>query len=275
MAKILVLGSNGMLGSDLVGALRSRSHQVTPFDKKSLDITNKSQVLDALLSDPAIVINCAAYTDVDMAETAKKECYAVNVIGVRNIVNACGKINVPLIQISTDYVFRGTRQGYYEDDTPSPINYYGETKYLGEQIVRETLEKYHIVRTSWSFGKNGDNFVEKIVRASGNRKSIEVVSDQFGCPTYTQDLSLGIVNLIEQSKPSGIYHMTNSNPCSRFEFAVEIVRLSGNSCEVIPIPGSKLNTAAKRPDNSILYNSKSYPMRGWKSALKEYMGSRK
>ncbi|RMF54314.1 dTDP-4-dehydrorhamnose reductase [Candidatus Woesearchaeota archaeon] len=276
MRKILVLGASGMLGNDLMKAFADLN--LTGWSSKNIDITNEKQVNERLSKlNPGIVINAAAYTDVDGCETNKEAAMKINGKAVGYIAKACKKTNSILVHISTDYVFDGNKQdGYKEDDDPNPINVYGASKLLGEQSLIKNMNKYYLVRTSWLFGVNGKNFVETILRLAGEKNEINVVDDQFGSPTYTLDLANEIRKLIESEKDFGIYHVTNSGHCSWYEFAKEIVKLSCNNCKINPIPTEKYPLPAKRPKCSILLNTKlNTGMRHWKDALKDYMEVRK
>lgn len=269
--KVLVIGSKGMLGTDLIKELSKNEYEVFGWDVQDIDITKEEDMLKIEKENPDIIINCAAYTQVDGAETEKKICYAVNVKGVKNLVNLSKKLDVPLIQISTDYVFNGQKQGYDEDYKKDPINYYGITKSEGEDLIINNLKKYYIIRTSWLFGKNGKNFVETITRLCKEKDEIKVVNDQIGCPTYTKDLSKGIINIIKNKKDYGIYHITNSDKCSWFEFAEEIAGLQKLDCLIKSCTTEEFPRPAKRPKFSILNNSKTEKLRSWKEALKEYI----
>jgi len=201
---------------------------------------------------PDVVIHCAAYTAVDKAEDERDLCYAVNVLGTKNIVEACKELDAKMVYISTDYVFDGEKEEPYEvTDTPNPVNYYGYTKYLGEEAVKNNLEKYFIVRISWVFGKNGNNFVKTMLRLGQERKEIKVVCDQIGSPTYTFDLAKLLCDMIQTDK-YGIYHATNEGYCSWYEFACEIFKIAGMDVKVIPIKSEEYSTRAKRPRNSRL-----------------------
>ncbi len=260
-----------MLGIDLTKELLKRSYDVVGWDFEDIDITKKEEMEKIINENPDIIINCAAYTNVDLAETEKEKCYAVNVIGVKNLVDICGKSRIVLVQISTDYVFDGEKEGYDEDEGKNPINYYGETKAEGENYIIENVEKYYLIRTSWLFGKNGKNFIETIKNLCNEKEEINVVNDQIGSPTYTKDLSKGIINIIKNKKEFGIYHLTNSGKCSWFEFAKEIAKIKGFDCEINPCTTEEFPRPAKRPKFSVLNNNKIEKLRSWKEALKEYL----
>lgn len=271
--KVLVTGSNGMLGQDLCPILDDEGYEVIETNRKTLDITdidNCKRVIQKYMPD--IVIHLGAYTDVDRAETEPDKAYKVNVEGTKNIVHACKSADSKLIYISTDYIFDGEKEGEYTvKDKPNPINTYGKTKYLGE-LETEKYEKHYIIRTSWLFGHHGNNFVEKILIAAKNKKELYVADDQKGCPTWTVELSEGIVKLIEDEKPYGIYNICSKGEISRYEFAKKILKMQGINTEVIPIKSSEIKNAAKRPKNSIMKDDGFCG--NFETALKEYMDLR-
>jgi dTDP-4-dehydrorhamnose reductase len=272
--KILIIGSKGMLGTDLIDELSRTNYEVLGWDLQDIDITNAEDMSKIEKENPDIIINCAGYTNVDKAETEKDKCYAVNVTGVKNLVKVCKSNGIILIQISTDYVFNGEKESYNEDDDKKgALNYYGKTKSDGEDLIIQNLDKYYIIRTSWLFGKNGKNFVDTIIKLCNEKDEIRVVNDQIGSPTYTKDLSKGIINLIKNidKYKYGIYHITNSNICSWFEFANEIKKLKQLNCEIKPCLTEEFPTPAKRPKFSVLNNNKTEKLRSWKSALREYL----
>ncbi len=266
--KILILGAKGMLGNDLVKTFSEE--ELTAWDVNDLDITDEKAVDEKISTlQPEIVINAAAYTDVDGAESNKELCFKINAYAVGNIAKACSKINASLVHISTDYIFDGKKEGYSEDDVQNPIGVYGASKALSEKLILENTDKYFIVRTSWLYGVNGKNFVETMLRLGKEKDSIDVVNDQFGCPTYTKDLALKIKEIIE--KPFGIYHVTNDASCSWYDFAKKIFELSGMKTKVNPVTTDKFPRPAQRPKFSILLSTKISKPRNWEDALKEYL----
>jgi len=285
MKTILVTGADGMLGYDLVRRLRKSSYPVLPSTISSMDITKPDQVKKTLLSlRPDVVIHTAAYTAVDKAETEQDLCMAVNFEGTRNISQICREIEAELIYISTDYVFDGTKETpYVETDVPHPLNVYGQSKYLGEQVVMSQVEKYKICRSSWLiglYGIGGSNFLEKIFQAAQAGKILRVVSDQIGRPTFTFDLALALKRFL--SLPEyGIFHVANSGSCSWYELAKTALEMRGGpDAEIIPIPSTQYQCAARRPLNSILDCSRLArlgitPLRPWQNALKDYLSRRK
>jgi len=264
--KIIVIGANGMLGSDLISIIPAIS-----FPKTLFDITDDGSYNQLNQLNPDIIINCAAYTAVDNAENDKDKCSKVNTEGVRKLVEYCKNKNIILVQISTDYVFDGEKNGYDEDDKKNPLNFYGKTKADAEDIITSNLTNYYIIRTSWLFGKNGSNFIKKIFKLSNEREELKIVYDQIGSPTYTKDLANAIYKLIKLEKNFGIYHITNSGTCSWFEFAKEILAQEKSKCTLIPISLNEYITPAKRPKYSVLLNHKFDELRSWKEALNDYL----
>ena len=216
--KILITGAYGMLGSDLREVLKN--FELICTGSKDLDITDEEGVMDFINEHcPDLVINAAAYTAVDDCETHYDEAYAVNAIGPKNLAMACNKINVPLIHISTDYVFEGSkRTPLIESDKLGPKSAYGKTKLAGEKFIQEKTEKYFILRTSWLYGLHGKNFVSTMLDLAESHDEITVVDDQIGSPTYSLDLAVAITNLLHSDK-YGIYHVTNEGECSWYEFS--------------------------------------------------------
>lgn len=268
--KVVIFGANGMLGTDLVKTFKY--HDVYAFSKVQADITNEKAVFDEINKiNPSIVINSAAYTDVDGCEKSKRHAFNVNGKGVKIIAEVCKRSNTPLLHISTDYVFDGKKKSYKENDKANPINIYGKSKALGEEYLTETLERYYLIRTSWLFGRHGKNFVDTILRIANEKKELEVVNDQFGRPTYTKDLAKKIKEIVEAKKPFGIYHITNSGTCTWFQFAKKIIKFAKLDNKVKPITSKDLQKPAKRPKYSVLLNTKLPPLRHWHSALKDYM----
>jgi len=270
-----------MLGSDLTAEGQKQGYDVIALTHAELDITKASLVKEAFDTyHPQVVINCAAYTKVDEAEENRNLALAVNALGVRNLALACRETNAVLVQISTDYVFDGTKDkpwGIY--DLPNPINTYGESKYLGECFLKTIGENYFIVRTSWLFGKAGPNFVKTMLKLALAKNTIKVVDDQIGCPTYTADLAKAILDLVN-TKAYGIYHITNQGAVSWYEFAKAIFALSGTKVELLPIDSSKYPTLAKRPKNSVLdpfplEETIGYLLPSWSDALQRYLANEK
>jgi dTDP-4-dehydrorhamnose reductase len=253
--KILVTGAKGMLGTDLVRILEEHSHKVFATDIEELDIT-QFESLKKMASDisPNVIINCAAYTDVDKAEEEPDKAFLINGIDVRNLALVCKDLDIDLCHISTDYVFDGTKERpYTPSDLPNPINAYGYSKLAGEKYIQWIWSRFYIIRTSWLYGKYGKNFVYTILNQAKKQKELRVVDDQIGSPTWTVTLARVIAKLIQTQK-YGIYHVTDKteNGISWYQFACEIVRLSGLDIKVIPIKAKDYPHRAKRPKNSVL-----------------------
>lgn len=274
--KVLVTGANGQLGYDVVKALQKQNIECYGATRKDFDITDFRSTDTFIINYmPDAVIHCAAYTAVDKAEDEQGLCHLVNTSATENIAEICKKINAKLLYISTDYVFNGTKDGFYEvDDETSPVNIYGKSKLLGEEAVKKILKKYFIVRISWVFGKHGNNFVKTMMRLGKELKEINVVSDQYGSPTYTADLSLLLVEMIKTEK-YGIYHATNEGVCSWAEFAEEIFKIAKMDVNVNYITTAEYRTRAKRPLNSKLSKKRIkenfYELPNWKSSLQMFI----
>lgn len=251
--RILVTGVTGQLGYDVVRCLKERRMECVGTGSSDFDLTDADAVREYLLRyRPDIVIHCAGYTNVNQAEQEQELCRAVNVDGTRAIALACRELDAGMVYISTDYVFPGDGTQFYEtDDRKNPQCVYGRTKYEGEQAVQGILEKYVIVRVSWMFGANGDNFVKTMLRLGRMRQEIRVVDDQVGSPSYTKDIAPVLCDIAVSAK-YGVYHLTNEGVCSWAEFTQEIFRQAGIGAKVIPIPSREYPTPAKRPLNSRL-----------------------
>jgi dTDP-4-dehydrorhamnose reductase len=279
--KTLVTGSAGMLAKDLIPCLLKMSHEVLAPPEDELDITNLGVVKHAVDEfAPDLIINCAAYTNVDEAEKQEHQALMVNGLGVQNLCILCQEHDIPLVHFSTDYVFDGTKPSPYTIyDETNPINAYGRSKLLGEKYILWLLSKFYLFRTSWLFGLHGKNFIETMLEIGQRQKQVSVVTDQKGCPTWTRHLAEATVALIETGR-YGIYHVTNSEATTWFDFTKEIFRLAGMSTEVLPITSEQFPRPAKRPSNSVLdpFPLKEVVGRGmpsWKVALKEYLSQRK
>jgi len=279
--KVLLTGAEGMLAKDITPYLSQRGHEVLALPHSKLDISDLETVKDTANSfEPDLIINCAAYTKVDEAEREEHRALMINGFGVHNLCLICQERDIPLVHFSTDYVFDGAKESPYTIyDEPNPISAYGRSKLLGEKNVLWLLSKFYLIRTSWLFGLYGKNFIETMLELGRKQKQISVVNDQKGCPTWTQQLAQAVVDLIE-TKRYGVYHITNSEPTTWFDFAGEILHLSNMDIEVLPITSDKFPRPAKRPQNSVL---DSFPlsqvigreMPSWREALKEYLSQRK
>lgn len=256
--KVLVTGVKGQLGYDVVRELEKRGHEAVGVDIEEMDITKEDEVSRVMKSAaPDAVIHCSAYTAVDRAEEDLETCRRVNADGTANIATMCAEMGCKLLYLSTDYIFSGDGERPWEpDDEPSPLNVYGQMKYEGEQAVKAKLDKYFIVRISWVFGINGNNFIKTMLRLGKENGAVKVVSDQIGSPTYTADLAVLLTDMIE-SEAYGEYHATNEGLCSWYEFAKEIFRAAGmNDVTVTPVSTGEFPAKAKRPLNSRMSKEK-------------------
>jgi dTDP-4-dehydrorhamnose reductase len=278
--RILVTGSQGMLARALIPCLTSE-YEVVGVDIDEADVSQFEKIKKVVLeAEPKVVIHLAAFTAVDECETQPEKAFLVNAIGTQNVALVCGKLDIPIVYLSTDYVFDGQKsEPYIEFDPPHPLNIYGQSKLAGENYVTQLLSKYYIIRTSWLYGEGGKNFVDTIINYAQQGKELRVVSDQVGTPTYTYDLALEIVKLIK-SERFGVYHVSNNGTVSWYEFACEILRLAQIPREVTPISSEELTRAAKRPPYSVLRNYclellGQDTIRNWREALKTYIKRQK
>ena len=298
--KVFVTGVAGQLGHDVMNELASRGYTgvgtdlaesysgiqdgtyVTMAEYVSLDITNKEAVMNTIKSvKPDVVVHCAAWTAVDLAEDEDKQAKvkAINVDGTQNIADACKEVDAKMVYISTDYVFDGQGTEPWTPDCKDykPLNVYGQTKLGGELAVSNTLSKYFIVRIAWVFGKNGNNFIKTMLNVGKKFDTLRVVNDQIGTPTYTYDLARLLVDMIETDK-YGYYHATNEGGyISWYDFACEIFKQAGYTNKVIPVTTAEYGLSkAARPFNSRLDKSKLVengfkPLPTWQDALKRYL----
>lgn len=275
--KVFVTGVKGQLGYDVVNELEKRGLEAVGVDIQEMDITDAESVNKVIgEAAPDAVIHCAAYTAVDAAEDNEEICRKVNADGTQNIANMCKKLDIPMIYISTDYVFDGQgERPWMPDDERAPLNVYGQTKYEGELAIQNTLEKYFIVRIAWVFGINGKNFIKTMLNLGRTRDHLTVVNDQYGSPTYTYDLARLLVDMIQTDK-YGIYHATNEGICTWYEFACEIFRQAGIAVNVTPVTADQYPAKAKRPSNSRMSKDKLEEngferLPAWQDALGRYL----
>lgn len=279
--KVLVTGINGQLGYDVVKELQKRKIEYIAAGRSEFDITDFDATRKFIKeSMPDVVIHCAAYTAVDLAEDETEKAFAVNAEGTKFIAEACREIDAKMIYISTDYVFNGKGDKPYEvDDEKGPLGIYGKSKLKGEEYVLDILKKYFIVRISWVFGINGKNFIKTMLRVGKDRDEVSVVSDQIGSPTYTADLAVLLCDMAETDK-YGTYHATNEGYCSWAEFAEKIFEIAGYKTKVKFISSDEYPSRAKRPMNSRL-SKKSLDEEGfsrlpaWEDALERYINELK
>ena len=275
--KILITGSNGQLGSELINFAKANNISAVGIDIDDCDITNLEAVKTVFGEiKPDCVIHCAAYTAVDKAESNKELCLAINKTGTENIAKVCKDIEAKLIYISTDYVFQGEGIAQYKpDDETDPINFYGESKLLGELAVKEYLTDYFIVRISWVFGLGGGNFVKTMLSLADSKSELNVVGDQIGSPTYCGDLAPLLFDMSKSNK-YGIYHATNEGFCSWALFADFAIKTAGKECYINPINTEEYPTPAVRPKNSKMSKEKLTEngfskLPTWKSAVERYI----
>lgn len=273
--KILILGAKGMLGHELEKVFSDEGkYEITLWDREELDITDQEAV-DIKLKElsPQVIINAAAYTAVDKAESDADLVYKINSYAVGYLASVAKGINALFIHFSTDYVFDGENHlGYKEDFAiKNPQTVYGKSKKLAEQMIEDVNPHYFIIRTQWLFGASGNNFIETMLRLAGEGKELKVVNDQFGSPTYAKDLAEKVREMIEGNLSSGIYHVTNSNTCNWYDFALEIFKLAGVNPTVKAVKSEEFAAAAKRPTYSMLINTKLPPLRSWQEALRAYL----
>ncbi len=275
--RVLVTGAKGQLGTDVMDELAGRGLEGIGVDIDEMDITDGEAVMKVIGDAGAdAVIHCAAYTAVDAAEDNEELCRAVNAGGTENVAKACASLDIPMMYISTDYVFDGEGIRPWEpDDERHPINVYGQTKYEGELAVERLLSKYFIVRISWVFGLNGKNFVKTMLELAKTRDQLNVVADQVGSPTYTPDLAKLLVDMIQTDR-YGRYHATNSGLCTWHEFAEEIFLQKGMIMKIEPVTSEEFPAKAKRPHNSRMSKSKLTQsgfelLPPWQDALKRYL----
>jgi len=278
--KIVLIGANGQLGSDLVRTVPSNV-KLIPLTRNELNVTVKAQVENVITEiKPDIVLNTSAYIKVDLAEDEVEEAFRINTSGVKNLVDICQKTGAVLVHISTDYVFDGKKikikEPYYEDDIPNPINIYGLSKYAGELIVKNCLEKYYIVRSSSLYGVAGasgkrGNFPYTILRKAKAGEKLRVVDDIYMVPTHTLDLAEGIWRLIIEEHLYGIYHITHTGYCSWYEFAKKILEFAGMNAEVEPVKHTEFPTKARRPLWSVLGTKKEIKLCPWEEGLERFI----
>lgn len=290
--KILITGANGQLGTELQRVLREMHAEIGPLpaeyqdaevvalDSEGLNITDESAVASELAKGYDIVINAAAYTNVDGCESNFEAADAVNHMGPANLARSCEEHGIKLVQVSTDYVFPGNEEGErVETDPVGPISAYGRTKLAGEEAVKELCSRYFIVRTAWLYGYKGKNFAKTMIRLAKKFGKISVVADQFGNPTNANDLAYEILKLA-LTQEYGVYHCTNNGTCSWFDFACAVVDLAGIPCEKEPLTSAQYKErfpqSADRPHFSSLKNAHleatiGDEMRPWEEAVKTYM----
>lgn len=272
-----------MLGSMLVKILHE--WDVTAWDRKELDVTDEAEVREKIMTlrqaqgnDDFVIINAAAWTDVDGAEDPGKRaiCFAVNETAVRHLAEVVKELDVTLVHYSTDYVFPGDRKtGYSEDDPPGPaVNIYGQSKLAGERALKEIGPKFYLIRTAWLYGAGGKNFVDTMLKLGREKNHLDIVSDQHGSPTFTKDVAEATKTLLEEKYAFGIYHAVNFGETTWSGFARKIFEISRMNVEVRPISSEQFQRLAKRPRYGILQNTRGPKLRHWQDALADYLRNR-
>jgi dTDP-4-dehydrorhamnose reductase len=276
MKKFLIIGAGGQLGKEFVRVLSSKGIDFVDLERKDLDITNFEKVYKTLKEiKPSIVINCSAYNQVDLAETETSQAFCTNAIGPYNLAIVCKEINAKLIHYSTDYIFDGTKIGFYtEEDQPNPLNEYGKSKLFGELFIQKVLENYLIFRVSWVYGKGAQNFLYKLEEWGKKQEVLKIVIDEFSVPTSTKTIVEVTLKALNAGL-SGLYHLTNSGYASRYEWAKEYFKLKGINKLIYPALQTDFNLPAKRPKWSVMSNEKisqdlGITIKEWKEELKSF-----
>ena len=269
--RVLLTGAGGQLGLQLAAMLPERGHEVVALGRQELDVADPEAAEGAIEEHaPEVVVNAAAYTNVDGCEEAMDLAHSVNALGPRNLAQACERQGCELLHVSTNYVFDGRGERPYEPfDLPNPISAYGRTKLAGEEHVMRLTNRWYVVRSAGVYGR-GHNFVRTMLRVAGERDLLKVKDDEFISPTYARDLAEGIAGIVEDGR-YGLYHLTNAGSCSWYEFTREIFRLAEIETEVVPIPGSEYPSPAARPANGVLSSVGSPKLRHWSEALADYL----
>lgn len=277
--RTLILGAGGQLGRDLVAAFQPTG-EVRGYTRDQVDITSEDAVYRVVEQfPPDLIVNAAAYTNVDAAEDDLERAFMVNEAGARHVAELAEYRGVPVVHFSTDYVFGNAKLTPYEVTDPlSPLGVYGKSKAAGEAAVRKACPQHYIVRTAWLYGPGGNNFVEKILRAAAARPALRVVEDEVGCPTHTHDLAEAARHLV-RTQHYGTYHVVNSGACSRYEQARAIMELAGLTTKVEPCASSEFPSKAERPHYSVLSTvayeqATGQAVRPWRDALAHYLKRR-
>jgi dTDP-4-dehydrorhamnose reductase len=275
--KLLITGAAGMLGRDVMLAAGNAGHDVVGFGRAELDVADVAGLEKKFdLERPDVVINCAAWTDVDGAEESEQAAFAVNGTGAGNVAAAAAAVGASVVYVSSDYVFDGAKGApYVESDQPAPLSAYGRTKLAGEEATVAANKRHFVVRSAWLFGIGGANFVETMLRLAASGNEVLVVRDQVGSPTYTWHLAYGIVRLIEGIE-FGIHHMAAAGQCSWYEFAREIFEQAKVECKVLSITTEEFGRPAPRPPFSALTSQREHAIRlpSWQDGLAGYLAQR-
>jgi dTDP-4-dehydrorhamnose reductase len=278
--KVLIIGSRGTLGQELVKAFNDNKNEVVAWDKNECDITDKKEIQGKIFSlHPELLINAVAYNDVDGAEKEPEKANLINGSAVGFLAEIAEKLGILMVHYSSDYVFRGDKiEGYNEEDTPDPQSVYAKSKFLGERELRNNCSKFYLIRLSRLFGKIGSgdgvkkSFVDKMIELSSDKKELKVIDEELSSPTYAPDLAKLTLYTIKKQFPFGIYHEANSGACTWYGFAQEIFQILGKSDIILkPVKAEDFPRPAARPRYSILLNTKLPKQRPWQEALKEYL----
>ncbi|RJO59323.1 dTDP-4-dehydrorhamnose reductase [Candidatus Parcubacteria bacterium] len=280
MKKVLVIGAKGMLGQEIVRVFGDTGNfEVMAWDRSNIDITDFQQVQNKIPAiKPAILINCAAYNNVDGAEVEADAAYLLNAKAVENLAKVCKFTGITFVHYSTDYVFSGRESaGYAEDAKPDPQSVYAKSKFAGEKAVQGVDGNFYLIRLSRLFGKPAESakakksFVDIMLNLARTKSEIEVVDEEYASPTYATDLAKATLDILKFQSPFGIYHRTNDGACTWFEFAKEIFRQTNMQTKVIPVRADKFLRPAARPKFSKLISTKLPTLRPWSEALKAYL----
>jgi len=275
--RYLLAGARGQLAAEIIRILKERAVEFIAPEESALDITDAAKVFEVIVGyGPDVVINCAAYNAVDAAEEDWRKAFMINGTGVRNLANATQKAGAALVHFGTDFVFDGTKGSPYTiADAPNPISKYGESKLLGEMYVRDLMQRFFLIRLSWVFGSGAFSFPTKVLQWSSKNRKLRIVDDQIASPSYTVHLAKAVMDLIA-TEAFGLYHMTNTGRCSRYEWARFILEKSGWDGEVEPAKSMEFDTPAKRPPFSVLENfplkeTIGYELPSWQEATEEFL----
>jgi len=280
--RVLIIGSHGMLGQDLVKVFESdQNWEVFAYDRDQIDIASEKSLRQKIKeAGPDAVVNATGYNAVDKCETDEIEfelAKKINGYGPGTLAKICKEREIPIVHYVSDYIFDGEKGEYVETDAPSPISNYGRSKLLGEKEIQKNTDKFYLIRTSKLFGKSGKSemskksFFDTMIALAKDNKVLKIVDEEKSCFTYTPDLALETKKMIEEKIPFGIYHIVNEGACTWYEAALELFKLAKMDVEVIPVGSSEFPRPAKRPRSSVLLNTKLKPLRNYKEALKEYL----
>jgi|SRR5215211_172411 len=274
--KILVCGAGGMLGRDLVRAGAAAGHEVSGLTRAELDVTDRGAVRRALAdARPDALLNCAGWTDVDGAEEHEAEATRVNGDGAGNVAGEAAEAGARVLYVSSDYVFDGAKaEPYLESDATAPLSAYGRSKLAGETATAAANRRHFVVRSSWLFGAGGGNFVVTMLRLGRERDELRVVHDQVGCPTWTGHLAEGLLGVVTREE-YGVHHLAGGGQCSWCDFAREIFKQAGLSCEVHPITTAEYPLPATRPAYSVLRSGRGLELPAWQDGLERYLAEQK